>query len=106
MDINKAFTMYILSIFSDPDTPVLISSFKKMEELRLFVLNIFVEDSLVPKIDFMTFINRYDNGHIVKSEKLDCTICLDDDEETVRYYEDGKEIIFEGDDGMDQKVKE
>lgn len=120
MDINKAFTMYILSIFSDPDTPVIISSFKKMEELRLVAMDYFIEEFPEEKLNFTVFIQRYDGEGNVKSEKVRCMICLDDDGETVKYSEDygggmtryidsnGEEIMF-GDDtdgGIYQKVKE
>ena len=122
MDISKAFTTYILSIFSDPDTPVLISSFRTLKELRLTALSFFIEEEEFPddRLDFTVFINRYDGEGGVKSEKVNCMIWLDDYNEEVKYCEDygggmtrhidmnGEEIMF-GDDtdgGIYQKVKE
>lgn len=122
MDISKAFTMYILSIFSDPDTPLLISALKTMKELRLAALRFFIKEFPDDRLDFTVFINRYDGEGGVKSEKVNCMIWLDDcnGEVEVKYCEDygggmtrhidmnGEEIMF-GDDtdgGIYQKVKE
>jgi hypothetical protein len=120
MDINKAFTMYILSIFSDPDTPELIAPFKTMKELRLVALDYFIEEFPDERLDFTVFIKRYNGEGGVSVEKVKCMICLDDDGETVKYSEDygggmtryidsnGEEIMFGDDtyDGIYQKVKE
>lgn len=120
MDINKAFTMYILCIFSDPDTPEIIASFKTMRELRLFALRYFIEEFPDERLDFTVFIKRYNGEGGASAEKVNCMVCLDDDEDAVKYFEDygggmtryiginGEEIMF-GDDtdgGIYQKVKE